>query len=562
MLVFKTLLSISFQRWLYFICLCILLSLGSINFAQDTLGYTIALVQDRRLGTVTTDPTIGDSLSSLETELLNFGVQTITVDLREPIPSDVDLVILVRPLNKMEVIQIVYLWDYLQSGGNMLLALDPNGHAGVNTETSDGGILQLLDGDYGLKSMDNMLVEPWFDVIPLFDLTRSWTQGFADDLIPHPITDPLVFYDLPIRFWGARSLIVEPLSGIADTNALIITEHAHGEVSSFNLDSNQVNQFEMNVGQDEQGRLVLGGIAENYETGSRVAIIGDSEIFQNGFGQRSYPDRPELPLFVGDYLFSQRLIQWLIDMPETLWSTVPSGFTWIALNGQLDDWGQFSDLVITFADDIGEDVPLAYNILGVQMLHNDNFAYISVETIEAIESQTIVIIDLVISENQTQRLILENGLVYAVDDAGNREVIIDADYAVSENIEVRLPLRVVTTSPAMSQICIFDSTSNATDCYYGQISSTLIDTLDPVPIRFPISPMTFVPDFVLDDINLLDAPAGNFIVVLPAQTQLAILGRDELGEWIKVANGRYEGWVDATVVRSNARINLLPVIAP
>jgi hypothetical protein len=75
----------------------------------------------------------------------------------------------------------------------------------------------------------------------------------------------------------------------------------------------------LNIGDDPQGRLVLGTVATHNVTGSRVAIIGDSEIFQSGFGLDEMFRPRRIQTFPGDYIFVQRLLAWLMELPEDAW---------------------------------------------------------------------------------------------------------------------------------------------------------------------------------------------------------------------------------------------------
>ena len=90
------------------------------------------------------------------------------------------------------------------------------------------------------------------------------------------------------------------------------------------------------------------------------------------------------------------------------------------------------------------------------------------------------------------------------------------------------------------------------------MSSLLSVTIDPVPMRFRNTPMAFV----VNNANLRTTPFvnGQRIASLPNRTQLAVLGRNTSGDWVKVANGRYEGWIATFVLKINANIDLLPIL--
>ena len=158
-------------------------------------------------------------------------------------------------------------------------------------------------------------------------------------------------------------------------------------------------------------------------------------------------------------------------------------------------------------------------------------------------------------DGESVTVILEDGSVSYVDSSGNVQVIQDARYRILESIEARIPLRIVGEDPIFTEICVSD-TSTASDCYETNLTSTLVGQLDPLSIRFP----SVSTGYVITTAQLQDAPDDTPIIELQSQTQLAVLGRNALGDWVKVANGRYEGWVEAAELAINARRNLLPVM--
>ena len=517
---------------------------------------TVAFVEGLRILDTASITNIGDDgLTRLAEQLLEFGAESISIDLSTPLSTDIDLVVIIRPRRLLTATQTAHLWEYLQAGGNLLLALDPNGHNRVRTETSRSGINQLLELEYGITIGDNMLIEPWFDVGPLSNVVNSWSDGTPDEVTPHPITQPLVDFDLPIRFWGGRSLNIEFINGVAETNALIYAENLYGETSRFNLNDTDTNQFELNIGTDVQGRLVIAGIAEKLDTGSRIAVIGDSEIFQNIYGLTRNPAIEQLPLFLGNALFVQRLLQWLLKVPEEQWVRIPEAFTQIVIDGQTDDWIDSPNRI--FNDTVLDVDSLGYDIQSVQLFNTASFVYIAVETFANLNSNAVTILRFAVGNNSIL-IILDDQTVSVIDNESNRIIIPDASYAIADHLEVHLPLRIVSTTPLLTEVCISDVSSNIVDCYTDQMTSFLSESIETVTAKFEGLPMAFV----LNSGNLRQAPFANseLIAGLSHRTQLAILGRDVTGDWVKVANGRYEGWIATVVIESNADIQQLPII--
>jgi hypothetical protein len=546
---------------LIFVSIILCLLVGRTE-AQDTLQEkapvrSVAFVAENRQGlnTATTTNMGDEGITRLGQIFVQYGAQLHLITLNSRIDDRYELVVLIRPTQPLSAQQTAYLWDFLQRGGHLLLALDPNGHNDVSSERSrSSGISQLLYTEYGISIMDDIWIEPWFGVESLSDIVTSWSEAKADDLVPHPITAPLVTYDLPLRFWGGRSVFVDGLTGVSNTNALIYDETAYGETGQINLHNTKNDQFTINIGEDSQGRLLLGAIAENYETGSRVALIGDGGIFQNIYGQTRLPGNDAVPLYPGTFIFTQRLVAWLMGIPETQWPSLPNEFTWIAMDGVATDWPANIPEV---TDIVPETQEARYDIQGAKALHNDQFLYLAVETTSDIPEDAQFTIQMtsdytpltIILDHGEGRVIFADGLITPID---------DAEYAISSGIEIRLPLRIVGTNPIIKQFCISNASVESLDCVDMTLRSTLVNTIDPVPLRFSPGPTAFL----IHTANVRSSPSENSSILLqrPARTLLSVVGRNESGDWLKVRDGRYEGWVAAFLVAVNSDIDSLPVV--
>ena len=96
----------------------------------------------------------------------------------------------------------------------------------------------------------------------------------------HPVTEPVVAYGLPVQLWGARSMRVEPMGLHSYAVPLIYIQTAFGETRPEVFKSQA--PVELNLGPDSVGKLMIGALAENTLTGSRVVVLGDSEMLENG----------------------------------------------------------------------------------------------------------------------------------------------------------------------------------------------------------------------------------------------------------------------------------------
>jgi hypothetical protein len=514
----------------------------------------VAFVEDDALNTASLTNPGAEGLGRLADLFRGYGASVRTLALDTPVPSDVELLVIIRPMRALPVTQTAHLWDFLERGGHLLLALDPNGHNRVNTIRSNAGISVLLEREYGLRLADDFLIEPWFSAASLSDVVTSWSVAYAEDIATHPITEPLIAYDLPLRLWGARSLFVEAVTGNATTTPLIYVESGYGETGRINLGSDDPEQFQRNIGQDTQGRLLLGAVSRHHTTGSRVALIGDSEMFLNIFGQTRMIGNETLPRYPGNAIFTERLVAWLMNIPVDTWPTLPEEFTRLALDGDDDDWPAG---LPEYVDIVFEVEPLRYDIYRTRLFHNDQFLYVHVETLGALNDPAIQMELHLDTREEPTVILLEENAVWRLMETG-RQRVPDATYTVGADIELRLPLRITGPDPVISVVCLVKAELDVTECFREQMISTQVNTIDPVPARFGSAPSAFT----TNDANIRSGPGQQWPILslLSGRSLLHVTGRNEAGDWIRVENGRYAGWVSRQLLVLNIDVERLPVV--
>lgn len=512
---------------------------------------TIGFIQDNAINTASISNTGGAGISRLADRMRAFGATVRTLASDAPIPADIQLVAVVGPARPLSLTLTAYLWDFLARGGHLLLALDPNGHNGVSAERATSGLSQLLEREYGLRVADTFLIEPWFSSEPLSDVTTSWSESFPEALIPHPITQPLIDYELPVRFWGGRSAIVEMVNGSALTYPLIYAESPYGETGSLNFNNADPAQFTRNIGVDAQGRLLLGAVAQHLFTGSRVALLGDSEILRNLFGQTRIAGREDLPRFPGSSLLMERTVAWLMGVPIENWPTLPAAFTGIAIDGQTADW---PPNVPIYGGIAGEAVRQPNG--ATRALYDDQYLYVTVIPPDDPALMSEIVVEMRFDDAGSQTLIrYQYGRV--VNAAAPDTPLPDASGRIRSEVEIRLPLRLVP--PRIEQLCIgVPSRIEITTCTFEPVQAQQVNTIAPVSVRMGSGPSAFS----LDDVNIRSGPGLQFgaIDLLRGRVPLRVLGRNAEGDWIRVENARYSGWVFRSLVLLNVDVELLPVV--
>lgn len=475
-----------------------------------------------------------------------LGAQVQTVELGEPLSDDLDVLVLVHPLLRLSNAQLSNLWDYLQSGNNLLLAFDPNGYAQVRTERAADGLNRLLETNYGLSLHDGILIENWFTAESLgqFENTQSVVQ--PENIVVHPIAEPLLAHQLPVYTWASRPVTTHSLGLGGAASPLVYSETAFGEVGDI-FARERPAPIRFNDGIDRDGRIHIAGASESRVNGSRVVLLGDGEILLNAFGlaQSSESNRSA---YVGNRVLAERTAAWLLELPADQWPPLPQGYTWINIDGDSSDWDEARP---RFEDAAGESVDSASDINQVKAFHNDQFTYLMIETAAPPDLNIVVEIRLQQPNLPDVDVRFTDGMGYVVDSSDNLVVIPDARADYGEVIELRLPLRIGGLVPQIAGLCLIMNDASL-DCMDGTFAPLNVNELAPVPVLSPSNAALAIAK-PGGTSNVRSGPGLNFSVIGSAApgTVLGITGRDESSTWVRVETGRYSGWI------ALSRINLL-----
>jgi hypothetical protein len=413
--------------------------------------------------------------------------------------------------------------------------------------------------------MNGILVEPWFTNKSFNELFSTFSLGFSDP-VPNPITDPARTFDLPVALWGARSLRVEPFGMNSAAWALVDARPDYVEAAT-NIYPTRANPdgapFQINLDKDQQGQVNVAAIGENTATQSRVAMIGDGEFLQNGYGLALSADNGP-PRFPANYIMTQRLIACLLRLPVDQYPALPSGMTWIALDGSVSDWPQNATVT---ADDPSDASILSLNIQQVRAISNDSYLYMSVETVSQASPDAQIDLELdTTGSGQPDTIVsMRPGRVFAQKDDQEAVLVPDADMGVGDVIELRLPLRISSVTPRIVGLCLSSGRELAfpqpPDCMESKIQVGRISQVDPAPLRYSDAPIVALRGDGQNRINIRNAPltTARVLTTVPYGTPFAAVGRTANGQWIEVQNAAYVGWVFHQILFTPGNLDSLPV---
>lgn len=541
--------------------------------AQEGQPPLVVFIEDEQLQTSSVLDSGPDGVTRLERIFQSYGARTRWLTLADPLPRDTAVIVLVRPLRALPADQLARLWVQLTRGSHLLLAIDPSGltsarpdrSLAANTDKANSGLSILLDRYYGIRLEDTFLVAPWFTHGSITSQLTTFSYVHAEDFATHPVTEPLVALRLPVLVWGARTLAVEPLGLGSHAAPLLYTLSGYGETNTKVFAATEPAPLEVNLGQDRVGRLLIGALGENTHLDSRVVVFGDSEIVQNGYGL-DINSRTQAPLHWGNRLLTERAVAWLLGVPQEEWPGLPEGYTWLAVDGESEDWPEN-----TLELEDPSDAPIArYDIQRVSAFQDNGYLYLRVETAQPPASVVRLTVGI---ENTFDGITdvtfaLDEGQMVAQDSTGTFSLP-DGAFAVGDVIEARLPLRVAGEGGLVSAVCLADRrtdpSSAPVDCT-GQPPAIVPVARTQAPVETWHAPMPLVTVYSTraEAVNLRAQPNTDSAVldVLVNGRTLAAVGRTESGEWIQVQNARVTGWLAAFVARANVEVQTLPVVAP
>jgi hypothetical protein len=552
-------------QWVVTIGLAVSLLAGGLGVGQaqqDTRPLVVVVEGRRPLDTaaMTNIGTVG--ISQLADQFRQLGARVQFVRLDGPLPPEARVVVIARPLRSLRLLETVYLWQHLVRGGALLLALDPEEYflAGRNVRPryNRSGLGTLIAQDYGLMVGDTFLAEPWYSGDSIQKLENTYGLAFAE-LNGEPVTAPLVQYGVPVWIWGARSLVVDPLGAGSVAAPLLAVQAAYAETDSGVFRTQALPAppvpLQYDAGKDlPGGSFTMAARAMRTASGARIAILGDSELLQNGYGLVRDGTVSRYP---GNAIFAGRLAAWLLGLPEEEWPSLPAGWTWIAPDGDAADW---EGLALAPVSDDQEGIEGAYDLAEVAAFTDDRYLYLLARTYS--DPAQPVWLEVTRSDGATVRVTAQGASLSTPD--GTQVAVPDATLAVGTVLEARVPLRVAATGRALTTVCLGvaeQPDARPVDCLGRPLSVPVARTRAPADALWKGHMLVTI--YSTAGVYLRQGPSTSTPVqaTLRYGTTLAALGRTADGAWIRVQDARYAGWVAAYLLTPNGDFSTLPVLS-
>ncbi|MBZ0298012.1 MAG: hypothetical protein K8L99_35995, partial [Anaerolineae bacterium] len=266
-------------------------------------GYKIYFTEDN--GEASRFDRSENGLSRLGGLLWQLGADMDTLEWRNGIPADADLIIMAGPNGDLSADVTARLWAYLGSGGKLLLLSDAVvGTGRQQTGLSDeSALLNLMWTEMGVRMGRGVLVTEQDGGLN----TEVMATDFNEDVATTAdLTGPLAFFT-------ARGVDVETTIQPFE-NTILVSSPAgyYGEISYNEYLANGVARYD--IGDDvPRSRIPLVVTSEQPETGTRVALIGNRQFLTNSGGLQTSPPRSGSFLYPDNIRLALNLIGWLLD---------------------------------------------------------------------------------------------------------------------------------------------------------------------------------------------------------------------------------------------------------
>jgi ABC-type uncharacterized transport system involved in gliding motility auxiliary subunit len=198
----------------------------------------------------------------------NYGVAELNLLQTPAIPEDALALVVAGPTHALPSTELAAISAYLEQGGALVALIEPR--AVTKLGEAPDPLAAYVEQVWDIRPDEDLIVD-LNSTMPL--------AGIANEYNDHPITNRM--YNNATYFPTARSLTLATDSQATLNVSWLVKTGANswGETDASAIESGQGLKFD--EGQDFAGPMVLAAAAENFETKSRVVVLGDSDFGSN-----------------------------------------------------------------------------------------------------------------------------------------------------------------------------------------------------------------------------------------------------------------------------------------
>jgi ABC-type uncharacterized transport system involved in gliding motility auxiliary subunit len=232
-------------------------------------------------------------------ESKNYVVKSLNLQAEATIPNDARAVVVGGPLVPLSIDSVKVIQEFIENGGKALVMIDPIPLTEFGEKPDP--LAEYLSSEWGITLMNDIVVDTNSPSSPFFAVGAQYSN--------HPITEKM--QGVAAIFPYARSLTLDSeVTGATVTPLVSTIPSSWGETDFQALEQQTVVYDE---GVDYPGPATLGAAAENFTSGSRIVVFGNSS-----FPQDSNFD------FSGNGDLMVNSIDWLIEREDLIGITIKS----------------------------------------------------------------------------------------------------------------------------------------------------------------------------------------------------------------------------------------------
>lgn len=230
--------------------------------------------------------------------LENIQAQSLNLLTEQTVPADCEILAIFGPVSDLSDRERELVQDYIDGGGQMLIT--------TAYTTEDMPNFRAILESYGLELVSGCVME---------SDSRYYNYGYIDLVLPelgsHPITAALSEGGYVVMLPDSEAFReTGDLPPVTVTALLTSSPLAYLKASVEGLDS-----FEQ-AEEDETGPFILGAVAENDDTGARLAVFGATEFVEPEYSDMVSGANEDLFLNAADWLCQRE--ETLSIRPKTL----------------------------------------------------------------------------------------------------------------------------------------------------------------------------------------------------------------------------------------------------
>ncbi len=225
----------------------------------------------------------------------NYMVKLLNLLATDGIPADASALVVAGPMQPLLEGEVALIRDYAANGGSLVVLLEPS----ILSQFGDTPDLlaAYLAETWGIKAEEDVIV----DLVGQ-NLVGQPYMAVGSEYGNHKIVTSLKDQNTVAFFPSARSLFVDTnISGVSSVKVVATSNQSWGETDLASLTTGAVPEYL--EGTDHMGPLALLVASENYSSGARLVVVGDSDFPSDGYA--SAYGNPDLSINLIDWAVKQ-----------------------------------------------------------------------------------------------------------------------------------------------------------------------------------------------------------------------------------------------------------------